>query len=351
VDPSNGAAFGEGCAAYPAEPRIGRSRLGVEPLASPSGFGPAGARSGNPPLSPWRVGNVLEAAFEVSAAGRAVLPSQLFSAGPVSPGRPEVSGTSVRAAPGTRTFCSPNAEKVDWSAAAAEAPGVRVGRPLLVVGGGKAGESPAGGGNPGVAEEGGGNPGVAEEGGGNPGASEAEGGGKPGAPEGDGGGNPGASDEGAGGANGLAPGTDADARPGGVNPARPNGDSGEAGSAAGAGGAHADGGCCCSKGEAACCSNGDGEEGEDPYVEPGDTDPYGEASGATDPYGEASSGCGTRAEPYGVPVGLEPEPKVETAGTTKGDPPPGAICGGGPYDVGVPSVGVGAGADARPEIR
>ncbi|WP_143232800.1 hypothetical protein [Actinoplanes regularis] len=125
-----------------------------------------------------------------------------------------------------------------------------------------------------------------------------------------------------------------------MNPAGPNGDSDGCGSAAGAGGAQADGD--------GCCSNGaEGAEGEDPY---GETDPYGEAaSGDTDPYGEAPSGCGARAEPYGVPVGLEPEPKVETAGTTNGDPPPGADCGGGPYDVGVPSAGDGA--DARPEIR
>lgn len=42
----------------------------------------------------------------------------------------------------------------------------------------------------------------------------------------------------------------------------------------------------------------------------------------TEPYGEASSGSGARADPYGVPPGLEPEPKVETAGTTNGDPRP-----------------------------
>ncbi|GAA2680972.1 hypothetical protein Apa02nite_027960 [Actinoplanes palleronii] len=82
----------------------------------------------------------------------------------------------------------------------------------------------------------------------------------------------------------------------------------------------------------------------------GDTDPYGEAaSGDTEPYGDASSGCGTRAEPYGVPAWLDPEPKVETAGTTNGEPPPGAVCGGGPYDVGTPSAG--GGAEARPETR
>jgi hypothetical protein len=100
----------------------------------------------------------------------------------------------------------------------------------------------------------------------------------------------------------------------------------------------------------------------------GETEPYGEAalSGETDPYGEAavrcgstpwSSGCGTRAEPYGVPVGAagrapaasEPAPKVRTAGTTNGEPPFGVACGGGAYELGKPSVG--GGADARPETR
>ncbi|BCY04987.1 hypothetical protein L3i22_000750 [Actinoplanes sp. L3-i22] len=220
--------------------------MGPEPFGSSAAAGPAGARSGNPPLSPCRVGNVLAAGAGCacccgccfgagSAAGRAALPSQLFSAGPVRPGRPEASGRSVRVAPGTRAFCSPNAEKVDWSAAAAEAPGVRVGRPLLVVGGGNPGASP---------EDDGGK--ASPEGGGK--ASPEDGGGKP---EG-GGGKPDAPEE-------EDCGTEADARPGGVNPAGPNGPadpkSGCCGSPAGAGGAHADCGCC------------------DPYVEPGETEP------------------------------------------------------------------------------
>ncbi|GAA2843728.1 hypothetical protein Acy02nite_68220 [Actinoplanes cyaneus] len=63
--------------------------MGAEPFGSLSAPGPAGARSGNPLLSPWRVGNVVAAGFDASpGAGRVALPSQLFSAGPVRPGRP-----------------------------------------------------------------------------------------------------------------------------------------------------------------------------------------------------------------------------------------------------------------------